>query len=278
MINYKTMYSSSPEYETSPLNEDELLEFNMKKANEKLALNKFDDYMDQKGKRSGKTKLPRNKTGPLNRSYHTYDECINENIIEAGIDEAGRGPMFGRVYTACAVLPPCDDFKHELMKDSKRFTSKRKLMEVYDCIRENAVDYCVSYKDEKEIDSLNIRQATIRCMHDSIRGLEKVTPSFLIVDGCDFIPYRNEENVVTKYTTVEGGDNLYTCIAAASILAKVERDKYIEKMCEDYPELDEKYGLLKNKGYGTKIHIEGIKTHGITKWHRKTYGICKQFA
>ena len=79
------------------------------------------------------------------------------------------------------------------------------------------------------------------------------------------------------HTCIEKGDNIYTCIAAASILAKVFRDKYIKQLCEEHPKLDENYGILRNKGYGTKKHIEGIKTYGITDFHRKTYGICKDY-
>jgi ribonuclease HII len=80
-----------------------------------------------------------------------------------------------------------------------------------------------------------------------------------------------------EHKCIEGGDNKYCAIAAASILAKTERDKYIEALCEENPELDEKYGLVKNKGYGTKKHIDGIKEHGITEYHRKTYGLCKNY-
>ena len=80
-----------------------------------------------------------------------------------------------------------------------------------------------------------------------------------------------------NYETVEGGDNKFTSIAAASILAKVERDKYIHELCEENPELIERYGIDSNKGYGSKKHMDGIKTYGITKWHRRTFGICKTF-
>ena len=80
-----------------------------------------------------------------------------------------------------------------------------------------------------------------------------------------------------SHVCIEGGDNKYTAIAAASILAKVARDQYIADLCEQYPELDEKYGIAKNKGYGSKQHLDGIQNNGITSWHRRTFGICKKF-
>lgn len=206
----------------------------------------------------------RNKKDPLKFYY-------NEDVeYEAGIDEAGRGPMFGRVYVACVILPKDPAlFDFSKMKDSKRFSSKKKLLETYNYILENCIDYSICYKDEHEIDALNIREATLQTMHECLDTI-KTKPEFLIVDGCDFRKYKD-----LPHTCIEGGDNWYCSIAAASILAKVARDTYIEKLCEEHPELNEKYGLLKNKGYGTKQHIDGLKTHGITEWHRKTFGICK---
>jgi ribonuclease HII len=102
----------------------------------------------------------------------------------------------------------------------------------------------------------------------------------LLVDGNDFTPhmvYNEVDQTIREipFETIEGGDNTYTCIAAASILAKNERDTYMEELCKEHPLLNERYGLAKNMGYGTKIHREAIDTHGITQWHRKTYGMCK---
>lgn len=222
---------------------------------------------DKLNKEKSVKKASRNIKDPLKPRYHE----TNLEIIECGIDEAGRGPLFGRVYTACVILP-LNGFDHSKIKDSKRFSSKKKLLEVYEYIKEHAIDYSVNYKDETVIDDINIRQATLTSMHDAIDMLE-TKPDYLIVDGCDFKPYKD-----IPHETIEGGDNWYTPIAAASILAKVERDKYIEELCEEHKELDEKYGLSKNKGYGTKQHLNGIKEHGITIWHRKTFGICKKFA
>ena len=185
--------------------------------------------------------------------------------------------MFGRVYSACVILPYNDSsFKYDLIKDSKRFSSKKKIKEVYDHIKEYAIDYCVAYEDETTVDSVNILQATQLSMHKAIRGLHH-RPQQLIVDGNYFRPYRDAEGII-PFRCIENGDNCYTSIAAASILAKVERDAYIVEMCAQHPYLDEKYGLLSNKGYGTKRHLDGIREHGITPWHRQTFGICKQFA
>ena len=119
-------------------------------------------------------------------------------------------------------------------------------------------------------------------MHDSVRGVmkDKEKEYFLLVDGNDFKPYMRYENdmfLPVEHQCIEGGDNKYCAIAAASILAKTERDKYIQELCEENPDLKEKYGIHKNKGYGTKEHLVGISNHGISKWHRKTYGICKMY-
>jgi ribonuclease HII len=308
-------------------------------------------------------------------------------IIEIGVDEVGRGPMFGRVYCAAAVLPKDDSFDHYKMKDSKKFSSKntKKIIDTSEYIKTNALAWAIEYEDEKVIDEINILQATQSAMHKAIRnvigqlikkdtGLE-LGNILLLIDGNYFKPflyekefssaksgnligkpffyekefssaksgnlngkpflYENEfssaksgnligkpflyENAISEFSseksgnligkpflyekefsseksgnlngkpflynssnyiqfqTVEGGDNKYAAIAAASILAKVERDKYILDLCALYPDLIEKYALDSNKGYGSKVHMEGIRTFGITKWHRRTFGICKTF-
>ena len=213
-------------------------------------------------------------------------------IMEIGIDEAGRGPMFGRVYSAAVVLPYNDEFKYDLLKDSKKFTSENKIMEVANYIQENALFWAVSYEDEKVIDSINIRQATLNAMHKAIRMIQKSfcekhsipctnEDCYLLVDGNDFKPftyYCETSNIIKQlnHVLIEGGDNKFCSIAAASILAKVARDNYIREMCINFPKLNIYYGLLTNKGYGTSKHIEAIKKYGISKWHRTTYGCCKE--
>jgi ribonuclease HII len=213
-----------------------------------------------------------------------FNEDIN--IIECGIDEAGRGPMFGRVYAGLAILPKDDTFDHSLMKDSKKFHSKKKIEQVAEYIKEHAIAWAVEYEDEQTIDDINILQATQSAMHKCIKTilkkLENIDNMLLLVDGNYFKPYSILNSSKTKleyikYQMIEGGDNKYTSIAAASILAKVERDKYIEELCSLNPELIERYAIDSNKGYGSKKHMDGIKQYGITKWHRKTFGICKEF-
>lgn len=199
--------------------------------------------------------------------------CLNE--IEAGIDEAGRGPLFGRVYTACVILPKssCISLDPIYIKDSKKFTSKKKLRDAYEYIIENALDYSITYCDEKIIDKKNILQATIYSMHKSVNTLN-IRPDKLLVDGNYFKPYLDESGFI-PHMSIKGGDNTYMSIAAASILAKVSRDEYIDDLCESYPELNEKYSISTNKGYGTKKHMDGIKQYGITPWHRLSFKPCQ---
>lgn len=221
-------------------------------------------------------------------------KCETENIYEIGVDEAGRGPLFGRVYSAAVILPKDDSFDHSRMKDSKKFHSKKKIEEVAEYIKENALAWHVSYEDEKTIDEINILQATQQAMHKAImetrkqmikkmEGTNRNDYSFhLLIDGNYFNPITFLNKKTNKiesllYETIEGGDNKYSSIAAASILAKVSRDKYIEELCDENPELGEKYGIDSNKGYGAKKHLDGIKEHGITIWHRRSFGICKNY-
>ena len=197
---------------------------------------------------------------------------MNEGELEVGLDEAGRGPMFGRVYVAAVIIPQDDSYEHSLMRDSKKLSENKRLY-AFDYIKENAIDWVVEYKDEKYIDKYNIFAANYTAMHEAVRKL-LVKPDHLLVDGNYFKPCMYNDDDYISHTTVVKGDNKYTPIAAASILAKVSRDKYIEEMCEKYPLLDEYYDIKSNKGYGSKRHMEGIKKYGISPWHRKSFGIC----
>jgi ribonuclease HII len=222
----------------------------------------------------------------------------NDTILEIGVDEAGRGPLFGRVYTAAVILPKDDKvFDFSKMKDSKKFHSKKKIEEVAEYIKQHALSWSVTYEDEKKIDEINILQATQQSMHNSIHSTiqkyneimkktgkneKKDYSYYLLIDGNYFHPIVKLNEAKNKlesipYITVTGGDNSYASIAAASILAKVERDKYIGELCEQHPELQELYGIEKNKGYGAKKHMDGIKQHGITQWHRRTFAPCKNY-
>jgi ribonuclease HII len=226
-------------------------------------------------------------------------KCYNEkeNVYEIGVDEVGRGPLFGRVYTAAVILPKDNSFDCSMVKDSKKFHSKKKIEEASNYIKEHALAWYISFEDEKKIDEINILQATQLSMHNSILEIRKQMNKnlkeqqkeenkdyafSLLIDGNYFKPltYLNKKtNKIESipHVTVEGGDNKYASIAAASILAKVERDKYIDELCEQNPTLAEHYSIDSNKGYGAKKHLDGIKEHGITIWHRRSFGICKSF-
>uniref|UniRef100_A0A6C0IMS4 Ribonuclease HII n=1 Tax=viral metagenome TaxID=1070528 RepID=A0A6C0IMS4_9ZZZZ len=242
-------------------------------------------------KREKKTNKDTNKDiNKEKKKPSTLQHYFSENSsIEIGVDEAGRGPMFGRVYTAAVILPKDDSFNHSLMKDSKKFHSVKKIKEAAEYIKSKALYWHVAYADEQIIDNINIRNATHKAMHESIKAVinkckeQKIDQDIhLLIDGNDFKPLMMvKDNMVLEqipHTCIEGGDNVYTAIAAASILAKVARDTYIEELCASEPLLNERYGLLSNKGYGTKIHMEGIAKHGISKYHRKSFGLCKNYA
>lgn len=198
------------------------------------------------------------------------------NVYEIGVDECARGPMFGRLYTAAVVLPK-ETFSHEKMKDSKKIKSRKVMRELSDYIKENSIAWHIGYIEADEIDKINIRQSVLKSMRESITNvIDKLDNKdvFLIIDGNDFIKY-SYNNVEISHVCVEKGDNTYSFIAAASILAKCAHDEYIEEMCEKYPLLQERYHLKDNVGYGTKLHLQGINEYGITQWHRRTYGSCK---
>jgi ribonuclease HII len=237
-----------------------------------------------------KPKPKRKRTVKQNELNKYFTE--NSDVIEIGIDEVGRGPLFGRVYASAVVLPKTDDFKHCDMKDSKKFHSKSKIDSTAEYIKQNAIAWSICYEDENTIDRINILQATQSAMHNCITNiinqLKEINSELdmkkiiLLIDGNYFKPFTYFNQHTDKFETItyhliEQGDNKFTSIAAASILAKVERDKYIDELCEQYPELSEKYKINTNKGYGSKQHLDGIRTHGITQWHRKTFGICKNY-
>ena len=223
------------------------------------------------------------ESGDTDTNTYTY----TSPFIEIGIDEAGRGPMFGRVYIGAVVLPKdSNQFDFSKMKDSKKFHSDKKIKEVAEYIKSHAIAWSVTYAEHNEIDAKNIRRATIDCMHNAVNDvMEKMnkTPDnlYLLVDGNDFIPMMKlcgDSYIQIPHKCIESGDNTYASIAAASILAKVTRDEYIIQMCKENPDLNTRYDLESNKGYGTKKHMDGIRTHGISQWHRKSFGLCKEFS
>jgi ribonuclease HII len=171
------------------------------------------------------------------------------------------------------------------MKDSKKFHSKRQIEEAAAKIKEHAIGWAVAYEDEKTIDQINILQATQSAMHKAIRETLNSTNElnstnsihpFLLVDGNYFKPfttYDKEKQIFKEvpHVCVTSGDDTYSVIAAASILAKVERDNYIAELCAENSDLDAKYGINKNKGYGTLEHRKGIQMHGLSPWHRRSF-------
>jgi len=206
-----------------------------------------------------------------------------ENKFEIGVDEAGRGPLFGRLYVA-AVIPPIEGYNNPNIRDSKKIKSPKKMRELADLIKNTSRAFAISYIEHDVIDKINIRQAVFQGMHESIRKCIAdidvfKNKTFLLIDGNDFKPfsvYDQETDVLftLPYETIEQGDNEYQAIAAASILAKSARDQYIEDLCKEHPELSQRYDLAKNKGYGTRAHLAGILEHGITEWHRVSYARC----
>lgn len=182
------------------------------------------------------------------------------NLVEAGCDEAGRGCLAGSVYAAAVILPP--DYNNALLDDSKKLTEKRRNALRDDIIRD-AVAWAVGVVTPEEIDRINILRASFLAMHRAL-DLLKVRPEAVIVDGNRFTPYRN-----LPYTTIVKGDGKYQAIAAASILAKTFRDDYMTRLAREYPH----YDWQSNKGYPTKAHREGIRLHGISPYHRKSYNL-----
>lgn len=189
---------------------------------------------------------------------YEYSFLSKENVVIAGVDEAGRGPLAGPVVAAAAILNVDDDFIY--LNDSKKVTPKRRDILYNDIM--NRTIYGIGIVSAEEIDEMNILQATYKAMRMAIDKLSK-RPEVLLNDAV-IIPDIDESIHQEK---IIKGDAKSVSIAAASILAKVTRDRYMEELGEKYPE----YGFEKHKGYGTKAHIEAIKKYGITPEHRKTF-------
>lgn len=188
-----------------------------------------------------------------------YDEAVRESVGGSicGIDEAGRGPLAGDVYAAAVILRPGTIING--LNDSKKLTEKKR-EQLYDEIIAKAEAYCVATASVAEIDSVNILQATFLAMKRAYEGLE-ITADAVLVDG-NRKPFGGDE-----VRTVVKGDGTSASIAAASILAKVSRDRYMMKLSEKYPQ----YRFDKHKGYGTKLHYEMLEKYGISEVHRRTF-------
>jgi ribonuclease HII len=188
---------------------------------------------------------------------------LSRGIIEAGTDEAGRGCLAGPVVAAAVVMPPRKT--HPLLNDSKKMTAKHR-EELFDWIKKNAKAWAIAEVDSQTIDEINILQASLLAMHKSLDKLS-LKPGHILVDGNRFKPYP-----FTPHTCVIGGDGKYRSIAAASVLAKVHRDRLMEAYAEKYPG----YGWEKNAGYGTVMHREGIQRLGVTPIHRMTFRLLPE--
>ena len=183
---------------------------------------------------------------------------MNADQIEAGCDEAGRGPLAGPVFAAAVILPR--DFYHPLLNDSKKMTEKARET-LRPIIEKEAIAWAVEEVSAKEIDTINILNASITGMQRAVRKLN-VKPDFLLIDGNRFKPFDGY-----KYQCVVKGDATYASIAAASVLAKTYRDEYMRRLAQEFPE----YKWEKNMGYPTKEHVDAIIKHGYTVHHRKSF-------
>ncbi len=183
---------------------------------------------------------------------------LHPDLVEAGCDEAGRGPLAGPVFAAAVILPK--DFHHPLLNDSKKMSEKAR-EELRPIIEREAIAWAVEEVSAREIDTINILNASITGMQRAVRRLE-VKPEFLLIDGNKFKPFDGYE-----YQCVVKGDAKFTSIAAASVLAKTYRDEYMRKLAQEFPQ----YGWDRNMGYPTKEHVEAIIRHGYTPHHRKSF-------
>lgn len=187
----------------------------------------------------------------LKIQYSTFD-------LECGTDEAGRGCLAGPVTAAAVILPPT--FSNTILNDSKQLSERRRIL-LNPIIKDACISFGVQHIFEPEIDVINILNASIKAMHESISQLNPV-PNYIIVDGNKFKPYKS-----IPHTTIIKGDGKYLSIAAASILAKTYRDAYMETIHNEFP----MYNWKQNKGYPTAEHRAAIKKYGVTKYHRKSF-------
>lgn len=188
-----------------------------------------------------------------------HSHLNDQSIIEVGVDEAGRGALAGPVTVAACIMPY--GFQHELIKDSKLLSEPQRA-DARRLVLDNALAYSVVHIPVEQIESTNILKATLTGMHKALEEVyAKKEFGFILIDGDQFHGFNG-----IPYGTIVGGDNMYVSIAAASILAKTERDAYMKSI-----EGGNVYGWGSNKGYGTKQHINAIKESGITEYHRESF-------
>lgn len=187
-------------------------------------------------------------------------EHYSTTVLVAGTDEAGRGCLAGPVTAAAVILP--FDFHNELLNDSKQLSEKKREL-LMPLIKTQAICYGISHIDHREIDQINILNASILGMHQSLDQLSQ-EPETIIVDGNKFKPYKD-----IYHECIVKGDGKYLSIAAASVLAKTARDQYMKKIHEEFP----MYNWKQNKGYPTKEHREAIQKYGVSPYHRTTFNL-----
>ena len=205
-------------------------------------------------------------------------QYLDETKIELGIDEAGRGCLFGPVCVASVIWPKQDPLYLEKeppeIKDSKKVSEKKRLI-LKDYIEQNAIAWSVQFLSHEEIDKTNILKATMIGMHRCIDDIRKqINIDTILVDGNHFQVYTDENLDCIDHECVIGGDDKYKSIAAASILAKTHRDNYILELSKSNDQL-ENYGIPKNKGYGTKQHMDALKKLGPIEGHRRSFKPCQ---
>lgn len=188
---------------------------------------------------------------------------FKKNVVEAGCDEAGRGCLAGPVAAAAVILPP--DYENELLNDSKKL-SKKQRNSLRPLIEKEALAWAVEFVENKEIDEVNILNASFLAMNRAVEKL-KIKPEHLLIDGNRFRPQTK-----IPYTCMVKGDGRFYSIAAASVLAKTYRDAFMENIHEEFPD----YEWNKNKGYPTKNHRIAIKKYGVTKYHRMSFRLLNE--
>lgn len=196
---------------------------------------------------------------------------LDKSVTEAGVDECARGVLFGRIYGAAVVYPKegINNEMEKLITDSKKLSKKKREL-LFDFIKDNVIDYAISWIEADVVDEKGIQYANYKVFHDSLDKL-KIRPKHILVDGNRFQEYKYKDEII-PHTCIIKGDSKYLSIACASILAKVTHDKYIQTLVNEQLYLL-KYDLLNNMGYGTKKHIQAISEYGYTHYHRKSYKI-----
>ena len=200
---------------------------------------------------------------------------FDDEQVEVGLDEAGRGSLWGRLYVGAVIMSPEDEAYFDngaalrLITDSKKLTPRRRAV-LNDFIRENAIEAVVAWSEPAEVDALNVLQADMAAMHRALNSME--TPfQRILVDGDYWKPWTSGEGIIVPAYTIPGGDAKSLTIAAASIMAKEAHDSWVRSQIEADPTLDEKWGLGSNMGYGTVSHMTGLKSWGAHELHRRSF-------